>query len=155
MNYELCRINFSKWTFLFITEEIKLNTVIVEGGYMSGIPEKSMFDGDDRRWSEIFKSRQKCSIGFKSGLWQGHSRTFISLLFGHSSVALSLCFGSLSWCNVNILLSLRFMDDLSRISSRILLHFAPSIVPSILTSLPVCADENSPLTWCCYHHAWQ
>ena len=31
---------FSKWTFLFITEEIKLNTVKIEGGYMSGIPVK-------------------------------------------------------------------------------------------------------------------
>ena len=40
MNYKWCRNNFSKWTFLFITEDIKLNTVIVEGGYMSGIPAK-------------------------------------------------------------------------------------------------------------------
>ena len=29
--------------FLLITEEIKLNIVIVEGGYMSGIPAKNMY----------------------------------------------------------------------------------------------------------------
>ena len=39
---ELCTNNFSTLTFLFITEEIKLNTAIVEGGYMSGIPAKNM-----------------------------------------------------------------------------------------------------------------
>ena len=40
---------FPNELFLFITEEIKLNTVIVEGGYMFGIPEiimyKSKFTG--------------------------------------------------------------------------------------------------------------
>ena len=40
---ELCRNDFSKLTFLFITEEIKLNTIIVEGGYISGIPAKNMY----------------------------------------------------------------------------------------------------------------
>ena len=34
---------FPNELFLFITEEIKLNTVIVEGGYMSGIPAKNMY----------------------------------------------------------------------------------------------------------------
>ena len=29
--------------FLFITEEIKLNTVIVEGGYIARIPAKNMY----------------------------------------------------------------------------------------------------------------
>ena len=38
--YELCRNNFSKCTFLFITKVIKLNTVLVEWGYMSGTPVK-------------------------------------------------------------------------------------------------------------------
>ncbi len=32
--------------------------------------------GWERRWTAIFRSLQRCSIGFKSGLWLGHSRTF-------------------------------------------------------------------------------
>ena len=79
---------------------------------------------EDRRWTAIFKSRHKCSTGFKSGLWLSHSRTFIFFLFSHSSVALFLCFGSLSCWNVNLLPSFRFMTDSSRFSSRILLDFA-------------------------------
>ena len=34
---------FPNELFLFITEEIKQNTVIDEGGYMSGIPAKNMY----------------------------------------------------------------------------------------------------------------
>ena len=101
------------------------------------------FDGD-RRWTAIVTSSHKCSIGFKSGLWLGHSRTYIFFLFSHSSVALPLCFGSLSCLNVNLLPSFRLMADSSRFSSRILLNFAPSIVPSIQPSSPVPADEKQP-----------
>ena len=32
-------------------------------------------------------------MGFKSGLWLGHSRTFIFLFWSHSSVALPVCLG--------------------------------------------------------------
>ena len=46
---------------------------------------------------------------------------------------------------VLLLPSFRFMADSGRFSSRILLNFAPFIVPSILTSLPVPADEKQPL----------
>ncbi len=31
-------------------------------------------------WTAIFRSLQRCSIGFKSGLWLGHSRTVTELL---------------------------------------------------------------------------
>ncbi len=30
-----------------------------------------------RWWTAIFRSLQRCSIGFKSGLWLGHSRTVV------------------------------------------------------------------------------
>ncbi len=33
-----------------------------------------------RWWTAIFRSLQRCSIGFKSGLWLGHSRTVMELL---------------------------------------------------------------------------
>ncbi len=32
-----------------------------------------------RWWTAIFRSLQRCSIGFKSGLWLGHSRTVTEL----------------------------------------------------------------------------
>ena len=99
------------------------------------------FDGY-HRWTEIFKSRHKWSIGFKSGLWLDHSRTFILFLFSHSSVAVALCFRSLSCWNVNLLTRFRFMANWSRFSSRIIIYFVPYIVPSLLTSLPVPADEK-------------
>ena len=43
---------------------------------------------------------------------------------------------------MNILPRFRFMTDSCMFSSRILLYFAPSIVLSIITSLPVPADEK-------------
>ena len=91
---------------------------------------------EDCRWTEIFQSHCKCSIGFKmSGLWLGQSRTLILFLFSHSSVAWALCFGSLSCWNVNLLPSFRFMADQSvhQVSSesinflryRAICHFGP------------------------------
>ena len=42
MNYKLCRNNFSKLTLLFITEGIKQNTAVVEGGDMAEIYAKNV-----------------------------------------------------------------------------------------------------------------
>ncbi len=49
-----------------------------------------------RWWTAIFRSLQRCSIGFKSGLWLGHSRTVTELLWSHSFVILAVC---LVWCS--------------------------------------------------------
>ena len=43
-----------------------------------------------------FSSLHRFSMGFRSGDWLGHSRTFICFFFSHSFVALAICFGSLS-----------------------------------------------------------
>ncbi len=64
-------------------------------------------DGD-LRWTAIFRSLQRCSIGFKSGLWLGHSRTFTELSSSHSCVALAVYLGSLSCWKVNLLPGLTF-----------------------------------------------
>ncbi len=48
-----------------------------------------------RWWTAIFRSLQRCSIGFKSGLWLGHSRTVTELLWSHSFVILAVCLGSM------------------------------------------------------------
>ncbi len=52
-------------------------------------------------------SLQRCSIGFKSGLWLGHSRTVTELLWSHYFVILAVCLGSLSCWKVNLRPSLR------------------------------------------------
>ncbi|CDQ98281.1 unnamed protein product, partial [Oncorhynchus mykiss] len=44
----------------------------------------------------IFRSLQRCSIGIKSGLWLGNSRTFRDLSRSRSCVVLAVCLGPLS-----------------------------------------------------------
>ncbi|XP_075931719.1 gamma-aminobutyric acid receptor-associated protein-like 2 isoform X2 [Anarhichas minor] len=92
----------------------------------------------------IFRSLQRCSIGFKSGLWLGHSRTFTELSRSHSFVILAVCLGSLSCWKMNLHPSLRSRALWSRFSSRMSLYIAAFIFPSILTSLPVPATEEHP-----------
>ncbi len=53
------------------------------------LPSSVRLDGK-RWWTAIFRSLQRCSIGFKSGLWLGHSRTVTELLWSHSFVILAV-----------------------------------------------------------------
>ena len=55
-------------------------------------------DGE-RRCTAIFRSLQRCSIGFRSGLWLGHSRTFRDLSRSHLC---AVCLGLLSCWKVNL-----------------------------------------------------
>jgi hypothetical protein len=55
-----------------------------------------------RRCTAIFWSLQRSSIGFKSGLWLAHSRTFRDLSRSHSCVVLAVCLGLLSCWKVNL-----------------------------------------------------
>ncbi len=87
---------------------------------------------------------QRCSIGFKSGLWPGHSRTVTELLWSHSFVILAVCLGSLSCWKVNLRPSLRSWALWRRFSSRISLYLTAFIFPSIVTSRPVPAAEKHP-----------
>ncbi len=97
-----------------------------------------------RWWTAIFRSLQRCSIGFKSGLCLGHSRTVTELLWSHSFVILAVCLGSLSCWKVNLRPSLRSWALWRRFSSRISLYLAAFIFPSIATSRPVPAAEKHP-----------
>jgi hypothetical protein len=49
----------------------------------------------------IFRSLQRCSMGFKSGLWLGHSGHW-DLSQSHSCVVLAVCLGSMSCWKVNL-----------------------------------------------------
>ena len=97
-------------------------------------------DGE-HRCTAIFRSLQRCSIRFKSGLWLLHSRTFRDLSRSHSCIVLAVCLGLLSCWKVNHP-SLRCWALRSRFSSRLPLYFAPFIFSSILSSLPVPAAEK-------------
>ncbi len=58
-------------------------------------------------WMDCLRSCHSISIGFKSGLWFGHSKTLILFFLSHSEVDLLLCLGSLSCCITQVHLSLR------------------------------------------------
>ena len=103
---------------------------------------KLKFDGF--RWcTAIFKSYHRFSIGLRSGIWLGHSKTFRCFPINHSSVALTVCLGSLSCWKVNLHPSLKSLEDWSS-------H--PSFLQFWLVSqsLPM---KNIPTAWCCHHHA--
>ncbi len=99
---------------------------------------------DGKHRTAIFRSLQRCSIGFKSGLWLGHSRTVTELLWSHSFIILAVCLGSLSCWKVNLQPGLRSWALWRRFSSRISLYLAAFIFPSIATSRPVPAAEKHP-----------
>ena len=99
----------------------------------------------ESRCTAIFRSLQRCLIGFKSGLWLSHSRTFRDLSQSHSCIVLAVCLGLLS--------RLRSWALWSRFSSKISLYFALFIFPQswlVSQSLPL---KNIPTAWCCHHHA--
>ena len=77
-------------------------------------------------WTAIFKSCQRFSIGFRSGLWLGHSNTWICVDLNHSIVALAVCFGLLSCWKVKLCPSLKSFADSNRFSSKIVLYFPSS-----------------------------
>ena len=95
-------------------------------------------DGWFRWCTAIFKSYHRFSIGLRSGLWLGHSKTFKCFPLNHSSVALAVCLRSLSCWKLNLCPSLKSLEDWNRFPSRISPYLAPS------TSFPVPADEKHP-----------
>jgi hypothetical protein len=56
----------------------------------------------ERCCKSIFRSLQRCSIGFKYRLWLGHARIFRDLSWSHSCVFLAVCLGTLSCWKVNL-----------------------------------------------------
>ena len=100
----------------------------------------------------IFRSLQRCSIGFKSGLWLGHSRTF-----RYFSLPLLHRLGCV--LRVVVLLDgkpspqsevLRTLEQIYQGSLYALLHSSLPRSWLISQSLPL---KNIPTGWCCHNHA--
>lgn len=108
----------------------------------------------ERLWTAVFRSCHRFSIGFRSGLWLGHSNTGICFILNHSIVALALCLGSLSCWKVNLCPSslLQILAGfLPRLSCFWLHPSSHQLWPASLSLL----KKSSPTTWCCHHHVWQ
>ena len=113
------------------------------GEFLPILSNSVRFDGE-RCCTAIFRSLQRCLIGFKSGFWLGYSRTVRDLSRSHFCNVLAMCLGWLSCWKVNLHPSLRTCSRELRISLRISLYFALFIFASILTSLPVPAAKKHP-----------
>ncbi len=60
-----------------------------------------------RSWMDCLRSCHSISIVFKSGLWLGHFQNLNFVFLSHSEVDLLMCLGSLSYCIIQVRLSLR------------------------------------------------
>ena len=95
-------------------------------------------DGE-RHCTAIFKSLQR-SIGFKSGLWQGHSRTFRDWSHSHSCVVLAVCLESLSCWKLNLHPQSEVLSTLETVFIKVLCTLLHSAFPRsrlVSQSLPL------------------
>ncbi len=108
------------------------------------------------RWAtRCFSSLQRCSIGFRSGDWLGHSRTLKCFLWSHSLVALAVCLGSLSCWKTQPRPIFNALTERRRLLAKISRYMAPFILPSIRCSRPVLFAEKHPKAWCFHPHSSQ
>ena len=92
----------------------------------------------------LFNSADRCTIGLRSGDWDGHDRTLILLSQNHCCVDLEVCFGSLSCWKVHIQPSPSPLAEATRLSAKIAWYLVEFIMPSILTSVPGPLELKQP-----------
>ncbi len=110
-------------------------------------------------WTLFFSSFHKCSIGFKSGDWLGHSSSFTFFLWNQSRVSLAV-FGIIVWLKCPPSFHLHHPGRWQQILSRMSRYIFPFILPSIIWILPVlhhdvlgwCAVPFDLQTWCVLWH---
>ncbi len=88
--------------------------------------------------TRTFISLHIFSIGLRSVIWLGHSRTLMCFFLSHFFVALAVCFGSLSCWNTH---PRPIFNALALMVHR---YMAPSIVPLMRCSCPVPLAEKHP-----------
>ncbi len=86
-----------------------------------------------RWWTAIFRSLQRCSIGFKSWLWLGHSRTVIVLEWN---------------CSRTVVMKplLRYFSCVLRVI--VLLEGKPSAQSEVLSTLEKVFVQDIPVLGC-------
>ena len=95
-----------------------------------------------RAWTARYKSHHRCSIIFRSGDWDGHSRTFYLFLCMNSIVDFEWCLGSLSGWNIQPLCKLHFVTDSWTLFARICWYWLESMRPS--TFARTCTGHTAP-----------
>ena len=96
-------------------------------------------------WTGIFRSLHRRSVGFKSWLWLGLSRTVRDVSQSQSCIVSTVCVKSSSSRKVIRGPSLRSCALWSLFSPRTSLFLAAFILQSILTSLPGSASSHTTL----------
>ena len=100
----------------------------------------------------IFRSLQRLEslIGFKSGLWLGHSRTFRDLSWSHSCVVLVVCLGLSCWRWTFAPVWGPECSGAGFHQGSLCTLLRSSLPRSWLVSrsLPL---KNIPTAWCCHH----
>ncbi len=84
------------------------------------------------------------SIGFRSGLWLGLSKTSIFFWWSHSFVDFDVCFGLLLCWKMKFLFIFSFLAEAWRFCANIDRYLELFIIPSTLTKAPVPAKEKQP-----------
>ena len=107
----------------------------------------------ERRCTVIFSSFHWFSMGFKSGLWLGHSMSFIELFSNHSFVIVAVCLGTDLCGTVNHRQSWRSWGLWSSFSSRMSLYNDDSSSPLSWQDPHFLPLKYTPITWCSHHHA--
>lgn len=100
----------------------------------------------------LFRSPHIFWIGFRPGLWLGHSKTLIFFWWSHSLVDLDVCFGALSCRKMKFLFIFSFLAEARGFCSNTDWYLELFIISSTLTKAPVPAEEKHPKAWCCHHH---
>lgn len=92
--------------------------------------------------SALFRSPHRFSIGFRSSLWLGHSKSLIFFWLSHSFVNFEVCFWSLSCWKVKSLFIFSFLAETWRFCAKIDWYLELFIMPSTLTKALVPAEEK-------------
>ena len=120
-----------------------LDDGILDHFSLQNISSSVRFDGC-RAWTACFKSSHRFSMIFRSGDWDGHSRTLYLFLCMNAWVDFEQCFGSLSCWNIQPRRNFNFMTDSRTLFSRICWYWVESMRTSTLTRFPVPSLATQP-----------
>ncbi len=85
----------------------------------------------------LFRSPHRFSVGFRSGLWLGHSKTSIYFWRSHSFVDLDVCFGLLLCWKMKFLFIFSFLAEAWRFCANIDWYLELFIIHPVLGNITV------------------